>query len=99
MSLMNFLKRLQESDENVKRRWLILGSAVMMILVVFVWLNYFNALVQQASAPAPAEQSERGLTFWQTFKSGLGIVFQTAGSKIKSWFEIVRSPKSYSIQP
>ncbi|MBI4086317.1 MAG: hypothetical protein HY433_03725 [Candidatus Liptonbacteria bacterium] len=96
---MNFLKRLQESEENVKRRWLILGSAVMMILVVFIWLNYFNTLVQQASAPAQTEQAERGLTFWQTFKSGLGIVFQTAGSKIKYWFEIARSPKSYSINP
>ena len=94
---MNFLKRLQESDENVKRRWLIVSSAVIMILIVFIWLNYFNTLIQQASSPV--DQAEYGLTFWQTFKSGLGIVSQGIAIKIKSWFEVLRSPRSYNIQP
>ncbi len=96
---MDFLKRLQESDENIKRRWLILSSAVMMIFIVFIWLNYFNTLVQQAGAPAPTEQAEHGLTFWQTLKSGLGIVFQSIKANVSAWFEMLRSPKSYSIQP
>ena len=97
--MINFIKKLQTSDESVKKRWLIMSSAFMMILIVFIWLNYFNTLVQQAGAPAPAEQAEHGLTFWQTFRSGAGIVSQSIGATIKSWFEILRLPKSYNIQP
>lgn len=97
--MLNFLKKLQESDDSVKKRWLILSSAVMMFIVLFVWLNYFNTLIQQAGAPAPTEQAEHGLTFWQTFKSGLKIVSRGIAAKMESWFEILKSPKSYNIQP
>lgn len=94
----DFLRKIQEGDEAAKRRWLVASSLVAMALVVFVWLNYFNALVQPAGTPPPPD-GVQGLTFWQTFKAGLKIVAQGIGGEIKSLWGAVRAPKSYNIQP
>jgi len=41
----SFIEKLQELDETMKKRVLIAGSAVLMALVVYVWLGYFNSIV------------------------------------------------------
>ncbi len=95
--MLNFLKKLQASDEGVKQRWLIASSAILMAIVIFLWLGYFNALIQPVNAPPPTESAD--LSFWQTFKTGLGIISENIKSEIKSWLGILKSPKDYIIQP
>ncbi len=97
--MIEFIKKLRGADDTVKRRWLILASAGMMIVVIFLWLQYFNTLVQPGNTPVSAEEGRQGLTFGQTFRAGLGAVSQTAAEAIKSWVQLLRSPKDYTIQP
>ncbi len=40
-----FLEELQALDEGKKRKVLIAAVAIMMVLVVFVWMLYFNGIV------------------------------------------------------
>ena len=94
---MDFLKKLQTSDDAVKRRWLIGSSAVMMIFVIAIWLSYFNTLVQ-TNPSAPTDETTQGLSFWQTFKGGFGIVSHDIGDKIRNLFETLKSPKSYNVK-
>ena len=42
---MNFLEKLQSTPEPTKRRWLIGVTAALMVVVIYVWLAYFNNLI------------------------------------------------------
>jgi len=95
-----FIKKLRESEEHIKRRWLVLISGVLMVFIVFFWMKYFNSLVEPMDAPQPAEQSAgQGFTFWETFKSGLGAILETAGKTLSSFMNMISQPKNYDITP
>lgn len=53
-----FLEKLQSLDERTKQWILIAATAVIMIVVVYVWLAYFNSILANVasttSEPAPA---------------------------------------------
>jgi len=38
----NRVKKLQQSDEGTKKRWLVGGSATMMIFIIVLWVFYLN---------------------------------------------------------
>lgn len=77
-SAKNFIAKIQNSGENVRRRWLILSAGVSMAAVIGLWVIYVNAItepmaataVQQAAAMAPT--AKPGLA--QIFAAGLNIV-------------------------
>ncbi len=96
----DFLKKIQESDDAEKRKWLFVFSGVAIAVVVFLWLKYFNSLLGPVS---PAEQQNigggNGLAFFETFKAGLAIVVKTIGGAIKSVVDFILQPTSYIIKP
>ncbi len=96
----NFIKKLQESDEKTKRRWLFLLSGISMFAVIFLWTKYFNSIVEHINAPEQNNQEvSQSFPFWQTFKAGLGVVSETAGGIAHSLFNTITQPKSYDIKP
>ncbi len=96
----DFIKKLQESDEKIKRRWLFILSGVSMFAVVFLWTKYFNTIVGPINAPEQKnEEVSQSFPFWGTFRAGLGVVSDTAGGIAKSMFGIISQPKSYDIKP
>ncbi len=52
----DYLAELQALDEPMKRRVLVAASAVMMAIVVYVWIGYFNSIVMGGSVQL-ADQS------------------------------------------
>ncbi len=95
-----FIKKLRESDEHTKRRWLFLISGVSMAVIVFFWMEYFASIVGPAAQPQPEEQnSGQGFAFWETFKAGLGIISENADKTFSSIMNAIRQPKSYDIVP
>lgn len=98
--MQDFIKKLRESDESTKMRWLVVSSAIMMVFVIFFWMKYFTAFVAPTEQTQQAEQnSGQTFGFWQTFKSGLGIVAETIGQTLGSVINTIREPKSYEIKP
>ncbi|MEK7635836.1 MAG: hypothetical protein AAB405_01970 [Patescibacteria group bacterium] len=75
-SIRNFIEKLQNSDDAVKKRWLVIMSGLSMIIVIAIWLVFLNNLMQRHGENSSG-QSET--TFWQVFKTGL----QIAGNSIK----------------
>lgn len=70
----NFLKKLQSLDESAKQKVLIGATAVIMAIVVFAWITYFNNLmipslqaqgVSSTVTAAPTLASSGG--FWSNF--------------------------------
>jgi len=96
----DFINKLRESEEHIKRRWLFLISGILMFIVVFFWMKYFNSLVGPTGAPQQTEQNaEQNFTFWGTFKTGLATVAEMAGKTLNSLINTIRQPKNYDITP
>ena len=99
-AMKEFLKKIQTSDERIKRRWLFLFSGISMLAVVFLWTKYFNSIVGPINAPEQKnEEVSQSFPFWGTFRAGLGVVSETAGGIVHSALSIISQPKNYDIKP
>lgn len=101
----NFLEKLQSADEATKKRWMVLTVAVIMALVIYVWLAYFNNLIAgfssgqaQSVASSAAEPASSG-SFLETAKNGLASLYQIFSDKIHSLGQVLQSPREYIIKP
>ena len=99
----NFLERLQSSDEVTKQRWLVGSAAVIMALVVFLWLAYFNSFVIGPRngvlvEPGPAVGGE-SVTFWGTMKNGASVIYHGFWGKLRAFGNILEQPREYIIKP
>ncbi|MDP3948672.1 MAG: hypothetical protein Q8Q17_01845 [bacterium] len=100
-----FIKKLREGNDASKMRWLILFSAVAAVLVLFVWLKYFDSIIagqannQEVAGQQAEQEAGQNFAFWQTFKAGFGIVFQSIADGVNSIFNTIREPKSYIVKP
>ena len=75
-SIRNFIEKLQNSDDTVKKRWLVIMSGLSMIIVIAIWLIFLNNSIRGV-VKEKSNQSET--SFWQVFQTGL----QIAGNSIK----------------
>lgn len=97
--MFKFIEKLQNSDEGNKRRWMFILSSISMVIVVFVWLAYFNNLISDFSRQQPQETKNGGFTFSQTMKNGAAIVYETIAGWMKNFGEILGAPREYIINP
>ncbi len=99
----NFLEKLQSSDEATKQRWLVGSAAVIMTIVVFLWLAYFNSFVigPQNAAPVSPGSGVGGdrITFWGTMKNGASVIYNGFLGKLRAFGDILKQPREYIIKP
>ena len=91
----SFLDELRSLDEPVKKRVLIISTIIIMIIVLYIWIGYFNSIVASSSQPTVATAvatstgaTSQGISFWQNIKNGMANIAN-----------IVRGPGEYTIQP
>ncbi len=104
MALGNFIKSVQEADESTKRRWIFIFSGVLMAVVVFVWLSYFNTFsslgAQTASAgQGTGGQAQQGPSFWSTLSRGASVLYHGTLDRIAGLGAVLKSPQNYNIKP
>ncbi|MCR4328719.1 MAG: hypothetical protein NUV53_04390 [Patescibacteria group bacterium] len=99
----SFLRKLQESDDTAKRKFLIISSLVIMLVIVYVWLMYFNNIVASVSDTSTdvAENvpTESHSTILSTMKRGSAVVYQNIWGSIQWVAGALQSPKEYIIKP
>jgi len=95
----SFLERLQSADESRKRRWMIAGTVIIGVIVVCIWLAYFNNLIAGFSAPPQVAGEVGNLTLWQAIKNGTAAPYNFFVDKIRAFGEILSSPREYIINP
>ena len=87
----SFWERLRTADEKTKWKIMIITSCICMIVIVYIWLGYFNNVVSGAVQSGSVTQSSSP-TFWDNVKSNTGIFYK----KISS---ILDGSKQYIVQP
>jgi hypothetical protein len=106
----NFLEELRSLDEPIKRRALVVGSAVLMVAVVFVWFAYFNDIVIGGQEQAQAVNDGSANTAVaqtapapQTQTANAAAAGPSMWQNIENGFEDIahafQSPRQYNIQP
>lgn len=92
-NIKKFIKKLQRSDDKTKKRWLIVSSAVSMLIIFFLWLTYLNLVVmpkteieKTATTTIIIKNSEKNRSFFKTFFIGLKIMAEN----LKNQFTDIR---------
>ena len=97
----NFLEKLQSADESIKKRWMIILTIIVMTVVVYVWIAYFNNLIvsmsmsQQIVSSPPADSG----SLWQTAKNGMASLYGIFIDKVHGLGQILQAPREYIIKP
>jgi len=100
MDLKHFLEKLQNSDEGTKRRWMIASTVIIMAVVIYIWLAYFNNLIASFSQPQPVASADgAGFGFWSSLKSGAALLYSGSADKLRAFGEILKAPREYIVQP
>ena len=72
---------------------MVVFTVIIMIVVVYVWLGYFNNLIASLSGPQVAETERvEGFSFWQTMRAGMAAIYDNVSG-------IFSAPKEYKIKP
>ena len=91
-----FLQKIQNSDEATKKRWLIGATAISMILVIGLWLVYIQSTVK--SIGNNIEDQESTVGFWQIFKNGLVVVFNSVKENIKIIISEITKSRTITVE-
>lgn len=78
--LKRFLKRVQESDDSVKKRYLLIFSIIAMAIVVSLWVMY----LKEASTPKTVDQHSNSIQkiFSAIFQWGKDLIFKIKEGRI-----------------
>lgn len=95
-----FLDRLQSAPEPTKTKWLIATTVIVMVIVIWVWLKYFNTLVRPASTGFHrTTETHRAFSFREAARSGAALVVDSFKKGAISVRERLTAPKEYRITP
>jgi hypothetical protein len=75
-----FLEEVQAFDEPVKRKILAVATVVVMVVVAYVWVGYFNGLVagsSDQSATVAQGNADGGNSFWQNMENDMASIANT----------------------
>lgn len=93
-----WIERLQALDEPTKQKVLIIATVVMMAVVIYFWLAYFNTLVAGvAGQPAAASAPQTGI--WENINGGIAFFVSQFLRIAHGFADILKAPRQYLIQP
>ncbi len=95
MWVKRFIGRIQNSDEQIKRRWTILFSVTAIMVVTAFWILF---MVRQISFVAPEITNIDEPGFWQIFKNGALMIFNSIGENIKNIFLLITEKNTIVIE-
>lgn len=98
----DLLKKIQDSDPDTKRKILIASSAVVMILVIYVWLMYFNNIFESANlneSEIVLSPNSPQKSFVDTLKRGTAVTYGNIAGVFSWVVDSLGSPQEYIVKP
>ena len=94
-----YIQKLQRSDESTKKRWLIGGTAGVMLFLIVLWVAYLEvslpsvAEIGEVSVPLPEQENE---TFFSVFVRGIGVVGAQFKARVENAISTLRNIVGYA---
>lgn len=79
----DFISKIQNSDHEIKKRWMIIFSSLTMVFIVVMWVFYMNAYIFNKNQANVKEELEVG--FWPVFKNGAAAIGGMSKDKTKAF--------------
>jgi hypothetical protein len=105
----SFIEELRALDESAKQKVLVGATMVLMVVVLYFWLAYFNTIVSRSSpqATASAEASTTVVSATGTSDGGFGNVVSDGFGSLIQFFKnesrsiggVVNGPREYEVSP
>ena len=93
-----FLEEIQSLDQATKQKVLIIASASIMAIIVFLWMAYFNTLIGGAPGIAVVSQMAAPATVSAPSASGPSV-WQDIAHEFNAIVNFFKSPRQYEIKP
>ena len=104
----HFLTDLQSLDDRAKFKVLIVATAVVMVVVVYFWLAYFNNIIASVQTPlaadggasqnaTPAAQEEAGP--WTIVMRAPAFLYGEFMGAMRWLGNVLQAPRQYIVQP
>lgn len=104
--LRNWLVRAQNAGDEVKMSIVIIGTTSVFLVVLFVWLTWFNTIGAVADAPSSEQLANvsgaseaQGFSAWESLKSGSAALFGGVMNGIRGFGGVLNAPRKYIIEP
>ncbi|MDE2019907.1 MAG: hypothetical protein KGJ13_06215 [Patescibacteria group bacterium] len=100
-----FFEELQALDEPTKTKILVISTIIIMAIVIYFWLGYFNSVISGAQTAPMADVSNGQQTTGnqRATSTPAPTVFQSItngfAAVVQSFEGIFRQPKKYEINP
>jgi len=99
MGVKNFIEKIQNSEERVKRRWMILFSVAAVMVIVALWVvswSPFFGFGPATTNKVAVQVDEPG--FWQIFKNSVNVVFGALAENFKNLIAQITNKKTIVIE-
>jgi hypothetical protein len=96
----SYLQKLQTADDATKRRYGALFALIIMAIVIYIWLAYFNTIITPVARVATvAPEEEMGFSFWDTVSKETASVYNAFANQLSKIKEMITKPKEYEVMP
>lgn len=96
----DFLEKIQNAEESVKKRWLVFSSAIVMFVIIAIWIKYFAFIVQPMGGIGGDNLGTREeFSFGDTMKIGISVIWAKLSDFFQAIGRMLYSPRNYIIKP
>lgn len=94
------IEKIQNSDETIKRRWLVGMTALAMVLVITLWLLYMNFTIKSISFSQNdfSQNQDHQTGSWEIFKTGLSITISSIKTEVQNFIFKITSERKFIIE-
>ena len=95
----NHLKKIQQSEEKVKRPYIIGASAVLCMLFLLIWMQYFRSITAFQDAPRAAVVVPEDVSFVNSLRAGTADIARAAGGVFSRAASFFTASKDIEVNP
>lgn len=103
MAQKSFIEYLQGLPKASKRKVLVASVVVIMTIIVFFWIAYFNSMIAaitESSTQSPSvEETAQGVDIWHQFTGGMGLIYSQFSRAAQGLSDIFQAPRQYIVEP
>jgi hypothetical protein len=103
-----FLRMIQSLDEPTKQNVIVIATIIIMIIVIYFWLTYFNPIALSVATATPAipgamdareatHSPSAGSSFFDRAKGGVAYMYGEFLGGVRTLQNILQTPRQYII--